>query len=375
MFSRSRSAALAGLLIIALCALAPRAFAQAGSPPVVQLIQADPQGHLVAIVDEGDAGPTVSCTFTYNHDGTGGTLNATIDPDDGDCLATVPGGLTPGHWTITATATDPSGQSGSGTTDFTVPADGGTTTSGSPGAPGGGTGTGTGTAGGNGPSSNQLPPTVDPAPGLALIASAGQVDANQTLLSCSGAPIAITDISNRSGRVRILGLAAPGHAGQQVHIAFRSASNIVGTATVATDGTFRAIVPKPSHRIAKRDSSRYRATLNGLATPWLKYSRRLVLTGLHVEGSDLLVAGRLGKPFLRGTVVTVKAQTRCGQAPVVIKNITVGRDGSFEGFVDLPDTVTGFIARLSAYVRTHSGRQVLTYSIARPIQVRTAPPA
>lgn len=339
--------------------------------PVVAFISLDENGAVNALINEADSAATTSCAITYKHGSASGSAGGSID-GEGNCVGTIPGGITTGSWSVTVTVTAANGQSGTGTTTFTVGGAGTTPTptTPTPTTPGAPTTPGTPTAPGT---SVQPLPIVDPAPGLASLASSGTVNANAKLLECSGAKVAITDISRRDGRVRILGLTSPSNAGHTIRIAFRSAGNFVSSATAAADGSFRATAPLPSRRIAKRDSTRYRASLDGTATPWLKYSRRLVLNGLHPDGTDLTGGGTLSKPFPSGTKVTITAQTDCSKPPVVIANWTVDGDGTFGAITPIPETATGFIARMTAAVLTPSGTRTATFSIARPIQFRSTP--
>lgn len=198
-------------------------------------------------------------------------------------------------------------------------------------------------------------------------------NANDTLLSCAKSAIAITDISRRDGRVRILGVTTKANAGQRVRIAFKSASNIVATTTAAADGSFRATAPLPKKAVASLDSSRYRATVTGKSvTPWLKYTRRLTLAGLHKEGdSDLVASGSLTGPLIKGAKIVVTTQSDCAKAPVTIANVVIDSDKTFYRALHIPENVTGIVVRLALKVRNPSGKGTsTTYSIARPIQMR-----
>lgn len=197
-----------------------------------------------------------------------------------------------------------------------------------------------------------------------------RVDANATLLECAHSSIAITDISQRSGRVRILGVTKSANAGETIQIAFRPADDVVATAVVNGDGSFRATAPLPPRSIRNTDKARYRASLGTSTTPWLKLTRRLAVSGLHGLEGDLDIGGRLLGPRVKGARITITTQTDCDAPPKVLGHIAVDSDGSFGRLVGLPETTSGLVVRLSAVVRSAGGGTATTYSIARPVQIR-----
>lgn len=306
----------------------------------------DAAGNLVAVVHAGDTPVDASsCKFVSQYNSGplvrfDGTFTATPgDPLTGNCTGTIPGGLPPGDWQLTATVKEQDGDQAFRGDRFTV--------AGPP---------------------NTTPPPTTPVPPLGALPA--RVDANSLLLQCAKSSVAITDISKRSGGVRILGLTAPASAGQDVDIAFSKSTNVVATATVAADGTFRATAPLPANGVANSNSARYRATLGTSSTPWLKLTRRLALTGMHVVNGALAIGGRLSKPLIRGAAVVVRTQSSCNGAPAVIAHLPVDSSGAFSREVPLPATVTGVVVSLIATVRSPSGSRFITNSIARPIQVR-----
>ena len=316
--------------------------------PSIPTITASAAGNLVADIVPGD-GAVTGCSFTYSRDGAPPTFLAGTLNGSGDCVATVPGGMATGIWDITATATDANGYTATGAQSFLFGA--GPVT-----PPGGGTPT--------------TPSPVATSPVVPTVPAPAPVDANAALLACAKSSIAITDISQRSGRVRILGVTTKASAGEEVAIEFASPGEIVATAVVTADGSFRATAPLPARTIRNTNRARYRASLDTSRTPWLKLTRRLQLTGLHTAGSDLEVGGYLKKPLIAGARVTVTSQSSCGASPQVIAQLTVARNGRFHRVIPIPSTASGFVVRLTARVRTARGGEARTYSIARPIQVR-----
>ena len=340
------------LAIMTALALAGAASAPAGAATIPGATLNPTTGTVVADVLP-DGVPATSCVVTYGRTNPASTsLAGTFDPA-GDCSATIPDApLAAGHWIVTVTLSDtatPANKAQS-TFDFWVPSGA------RPDAPITGTELIT-------PTGPATPPAILPIP-------PSRVDANATLLACAKSAIAITDISQRSGRVRILGVTKPQNAGRQIRIAFANAANFVATAIVAADGSFRATAPLPARSVRNTDRARYRATLDGQRTPWLKLTRRLVLSGLHLLESDLDIGGRLTGLLVKGARIVVTSQSSCGSPPKVIGHITVDSDGTFSRVIALPETVTGFVVRLTAVVRSANGNRSTTYSVARPIQVR-----
>ena len=346
---------LAIAIALACAGAAPTTAAAEGIPATIPSANLNPAtGSLVADLVPGSTTIT-RCTVNYVYSFTGtpyGTLAGVLDAA-GDCTATIPAApLTKGHWvaTITATDTGTPATTVQSTFDFFVP---------------GGTPAGT-TIDGN-PTIAPSQPTTPPA---IVVPPPTRMDANATLLACARSAVAITDLGERSGRVRILGVTSPANAGEEVAIEFATADEVVSTAIVAADGSFRAIAPLPARAIRNTNRARYRASLGAATTPWLKLARRLQVSGLHTFGTDVEIGGKLVKPLVRGATVTVTSQSACGVAPTVIGQLKVASDGRFHKVITIPPTASGFIVRLTAKVRSPGGGQSTTYSIARPIQVR-----
>lgn len=192
--------------------------------------------------------------------------------------------------------------------------------------------------------------------------------AAHALVTCLKTTLLVTDVSRRSGRVRVSGGADPLLAGETVAIRYLpQRNNVAATAKVAENGSFSALVASPSGKDLRAHRARYRATLSGSNSPWLKLNRRLKLEKFEVSGDNLVVRGRLLEPFRVGEEVALRRQDACGKSEVVAR-FTVGSDGSFGGKIALGEGIDLLTARLNSLIlNATNGRSYSTFSIARPV--------
>ncbi|MGH2958883.1 MAG: hypothetical protein ACRDKE_04715 [Solirubrobacterales bacterium] len=188
------------------------------------------------------------------------------------------------------------------------------------------------------------------------------------LLRCLDTTLLVTDVSRRSGRVRVSGGADPLLAGKTVKIYYLPQKRrVAATARVAKDGSFSALALRPFGKDLRTGRARYRATLEGKNSPWLKLNRRLELTKFSVSNDTLVVRGRLLAPFRRGEKLALRRQDACGKSTVVAR-MTVRSDGSFSGNIALGPGLDLLTARLNSLVLNATNRRTYsTFSIARPV--------
>jgi hypothetical protein len=122
------------------------------------------------------------------------------------------------------------------------------------------------------------------------------------VLRCINTAAAILDVYRDGNRVRIIGVAAPGYTGKRVEIRFQDTNRVVGFTTVAADSRFAVSVPAPASSQLGKDTTRYRAELDGgEPSPWVKLTRRLKITSITRNGDTMTVKGEVIGPFASGT--------------------------------------------------------------------------
>lgn len=194
------------------------------------------------------------------------------------------------------------------------------------------------------------------------------------VLECIGKPLIVTDVTAFRTRVRVTGVANPSLAGKRVNIYFLpSGSSVVERATVRADGNFTGYAPLPARRVLFSNRGRYRATIGGLGSRWLKAERRLHVTTLKGQNGNLVVRGRIDPPLQRNPIVNVKVRVDCGRS-FVAKRLRVNRrTGKFSSTFAAPVSENAIIVRVSGTVLGAQNRRPFrTFSIATPVVV---PPA
>jgi hypothetical protein len=185
--------------------------------------------------------------------------------------------------------------------------------------------------------------------------------------------VAITEVTRVGSRTRIRGAARLHFAGQTVKIQYRpTGSKTSGTATVRADGSFTAVVSRPSRPSYRSDSARYRAILSTTTTSWVKITRRMSASAVTYDGNGrLTISGSVSKPLIRGQRLRVQRSDACGSYRQ-IGSLTIKSNGSFKGSIPSGGGAEGaaFI-RLAATVGSSSNprRRSNTYSIMQPVVI------
>jgi hypothetical protein len=130
------------------------------------------------------------------------------------------------------------------------------------------------------------------------------------------------------------------------------------SATVGTDGTFRASIPLPAN--VQRASVRYRATVAGQRSRTLKLERKLLIVSRHVTSAGTRITGRL---VSGGRHKITIARLSCTTSTLQSATHT-SRSGTFSASLPRPTAAEG-TALYRAGATIHGSR---TYSL--PILVR-----
>jgi hypothetical protein len=193
--------------------------------------------------------------------------------------------------------------------------------------PGGSTDPGTTAPGGStdpGGSPGTGPSGTTPVPGSA---------AEEALLrGCTPGPLWLTDVYLKGSRVYVSGAAPQVTAGETVNIV--RFHRTVATTKVGADGTFHVLAKAPPARF--RRSSWYAAVINGLRSPAIPLSQRLVLEAPRRVGRKVVISGAAPIPrHAWPRPVTITAQAKCG-VQVKVRSFKPKRDGRFRITIPAP---------------------------------------
>jgi uncharacterized repeat protein (TIGR01451 family) len=168
---------------------------------------------------------------------------------------------------------------------------------------------------------------------------------------CLASTVRLVEVRLLDTRVRLVGETDAANAGRTVTLEFNGRS--VGTAEVASDGTFRITVKPPPRR--QRANARYTVMLGSLRSSAYKLTRRAQLTRLTSRAGRVTISGQVTRPLDRPPrTITVRASNDCtGEAShIVASNVKVSRSGRFTVTVKAPDGVARVYYRADTRVRT-----------------------
>ncbi len=205
------------------------------------------------------------------------------------------------------------------------------------------------------------PPPAQPVTGVA-----------QAQLQCGRRRLALVDVLQRNGRVRLHGVADRALVGRRVAIRFTATGRTVATPTVLPDGTFSATAPLPPRAIRRTGRARYEAVLGSERSLRLKLVRRLLVTRLQSAGGKVTIAGRVTRPFGRPMQpIVVTRRVSCSKQEVVAR-IRPSRTGTFKVTVDAPPRTLAAVYRLATRVRGTERNPKLfdTFTLPRAVEIR-----
>ncbi len=175
--------------------------------------------------------------------------------------------------------------------------------------------------------------------------------ATDLALQCTTRRLVLEDVVSRNGRVSLIGAADKALAGKSVSIRFLATGKTVATTRVGADGSFRATAPMPSKAIRSTNRARYQAIIGNEKSLDLKLQRRMVLSGVSVEGGKVTISGRISRPLSRpASVITVTRRVSCRKNAVVAR-IKPKADGTFRVTVAAPEGQLAAVYRLGTFVR------------------------
>lgn len=205
--------------------------------------------------------------------------------------------------------------------------------------------------------------------GCLTAAQAGRVAATEAMLGCAKSRLVLTDVQQRDGRVRLLGVADRSLAGQRLQIRFTHTGKVVAHATVRDDGSFRTTARLPPKRLRSTNHARYQAVLGKERSLKLKLTRRMVLSGTRAARGKVTLSGRVIKPLNKPVgQITVHRRVSCERSEIVAR-IKPKSDGRYRVTVDAPDRELAAVYRLTTRVRrsTSSAKTFPSFTLPRAL--------
>jgi hypothetical protein len=132
--------------------------------------------------------------------------------------------------------------------------------------------------------------------------------------SCPARGVLLVSVRRAGSRVRIVGAAQAGYAGDSVTITatgrYDHFEQALATATVAPDGTFEAMVPAPT--TGSLDGLGYTATVAGFVSGPMKLDRMLQVGSLRRITGGVLARFHLASLTGSGRMITIVEEPGCG---------------------------------------------------------------
>lgn len=199
--------------------------------------------------------------------------------------------------------------------------------------------------------------------------SGGGAAATDLVLGCTKRRLVLTDVQERGGRVRLLGVADRSLAGRRVDLRFTHTGKVVSRATIRPDGSFSASAPLPARTIRGSNAARYEAVVGKERSLALKLQRRMVISAARGAGGKVTLSGRVIGPLARPVAqITLTRRVSCKRSQVV-KRFRPRANGRFRVTVDAPKGELAVVYRLSTRVRKTktTPRTSPTYTLPRAI--------
>ncbi len=187
--------------------------------------------------------------------------------------------------------------------------------------------------------------------------------APQAVLACTQESLALTNVAQSHGRVRLEGVARQALVGKTVQIELQGTGKMVASALIGANGKFTATASLPPAGIRGTNRARYEARVGKLVSLPLKLYRRMYVTRSKSVGTSLRLEGRVTGKFKDGAVVAVFRRQSCGGEHMVGRT-HLGKGGRFSLIV--PNTLppAGQTAVYRARTTVYSGRHTfLTYTL------------
>ena len=117
--------------------------------------------------------------------------------------------------------------------------------------------------------------------------------ATELALTCAAADVVLTDVVEKDGKVKLVGVAASRFVGRTIDLVLTHTGERVATAVVGGDGYFRARAPLPPNAIRWSNAARYQAVVDGERSLALKLHRRMRISRMKPMDGFITITGRI----------------------------------------------------------------------------------
>lgn len=173
--------------------------------------------------------------------------------------------------------------------------------------------------------------------------------ATELALSCATSDVVLTDVVEKDGKVKLVGVAAARFVGRTIDLVLTGTGRRVATAVVEPDGYFRARAPLPPNRIRWSNRARYQASIDGERSMALKLHRRMRITRMKPAADHITITGRIYGAMGDDEVVISRRES-CTK-DVEVTTIRPRRDGRWRVTLPVPAGVDAATYRATTKVR------------------------
>jgi hypothetical protein len=171
----------------------------------------------------------------------------------------------------------------------------------------------------------------------------------EAALSCAKGGVVLTDVVEKDGKVKLVGVAAGEYVGRTVDLVLTHTDKRVATAVVQPDGTFRTRAPIPSNTIRWTNAARYQARIDNQKSMALKLHRRMRISRMKPHDGRVTIAGRIyGRQG--DDEVTIFRRESCTK-DVEVTTIKPDADGRWRVTLPVPEGVDAATYRATTQVR------------------------
>ena len=173
--------------------------------------------------------------------------------------------------------------------------------------------------------------------------------ATELALSCAKSDVVLTDVVEKDGKVKLVGVADARFVGRTISLVLTDTGTTVATAVVQPDGWFRARAPLPANAIRWTNRARYQAVIDGERSLALKLHRRMRISRMKPAGDTITITGRIyGRTA--GDEVVISRREGCTR-DVAVTTVKPDPDGRWRVTLPVPEGVAAATYRATTQVR------------------------
>ena len=176
--------------------------------------------------------------------------------------------------------------------------------------------------------------------------------ATELALECANADVVLTDVVEKAGKVKIVGVAASRFVGRNVNIVLTHSGATVAQAIVGPDGYFRTHAKLPADKIRWTNEARYRAVIDDQQSRALKLHRRMRISRMRPIGRHITIMGRI-YGAVAGDQVAIARREGCTK-DVDVTTVKPDADGHWRVTLPIPPGVDAATYRATTKVRRSS---------------------